>query len=156
MSNRNRINTTLNEYANAIGLGNLCLDSNSKTLIEFDAIPFVFEFDEQQDLLWVRMELGLISNDNETAYEYLLELGLMTWIKDIFTLSLTGQRKVTATTCIPAHNIDLPNFEALIAKLFSIAKPIRDEIAQENFQPAFLVKPSTASAATNEISATRI
>ena len=154
MSNVERVQITLNEYGNALGLGDLPLDEEYSAVLEFDDIPFEFRLDPDNELVWVFIELGGIDSGNVEALTFVLEIGLMAWVKDVFTLSLDPDNRVVAHTCTPAFRLNLPGLEAFLARIFQVAKPLAADIRNAHFRNAFLVQDrdqdSEAGQLTNE------
>ena len=145
MSRLDHVANVLQELAAEAGLDRLALDATDRASLRFDGITVTFTYAaEPVELLWLHADLGPVPTDGDAAPAWLLRLGLMTWASSRMTIGLdqSGTRAVGATA-VAVVMLDLATLKEVLARLLEAARPIRDGLAEHQFD----LDPSVAASA---------
>lgn len=136
MSNRHRVDLALSEFAASCGLPGLALDDNDRTTLAIGKVPITFLYQATPvEMVSLYAELGEIPECGADAPEFLLQLGLGSWVAGHMTIGLDRDGKsVLGYTVIPAARFSQQTLSETLQRLLAVARPLRQRIATRDFR----------------------
>lgn len=136
MSDRQRVDVALGEFGASCGLPGLALDENDRATLAIGGVPVTFLYQAAPlEMVSLYAELGEIPEFGTDAPEFLLQLGLGSWVAGHMTIGLDRDGKsVLGHAVIPASRFSQQTLTETLQRLLAVARPLRERIAERDFR----------------------